>query len=113
MGAVVRFGRVRPQGEIACWRQRGYEAVDCRVKRLQGEIGEKDFEAMSDLLGREGRRLTGAIFEEVIKSRGAKESSRDTRVCEECGATLRRQKQLHTKAVENRHGEITMKFSAP
>lgn len=67
MGAAVRFERVHPQGEVERWRQRGYEAVDCMVKRLQGE---KDCEAMSELLGREGRRLTGAIFEEVIKSRG-------------------------------------------
>jgi hypothetical protein len=105
MGAAVRFERVHPQGEVERWRQRGYEAVDCMVKRLQGE---KDCEAMSELLGREGRRLTGAIFEEVIRSRGAKESSRDTHVCEECGATLRRQSQLHTKTVESRHGEITI-----
>jgi hypothetical protein len=108
MGAVVRFERARPQGEVERWRQRGYEAVDGMVKRLQGELGEKDFEAMSDLLGREGRRLTGAIFEEVLKSRGAKERSQDTQVCEDCGRTLRRQKQLHTKTVESRHGEVTI-----
>jgi hypothetical protein len=78
------------------------------VKRLQSEMGEKDFEAMSDLLGREGRRLTGAIFEEVLKSRGAKERSQDTQVCEDCGRTLRRQKQLHPKTVESRHDEVTI-----
>ena len=74
-------------------------AVDQMVEQLRDEIGGKDFEELSALLGREGQRLTGAIFEEVIKSRGANESSRDTHVGEDCGRTLKRQKPLPTKTV--------------
>jgi hypothetical protein len=76
---------VRQQDEVERWRQRGYEAVDQRVEKLREEIGEQDFEAISDLLGREGRRLKGALFEEVLKSRGAKGRGQDTHICEDCG----------------------------
>lgn len=100
MGVVVRLETVRQQGEVERWRRRGYEAVDQRVEKLRDETEGKDFEALSALLGREGQELTGAIFEEVLKSRGAKERSQDTQVCEACGRTLKRQKQLHTKTVD-------------
>jgi hypothetical protein len=106
MGAVVRLETVRQPGEVERWRQRGYEAVDEMVAKLQGEIDGKDFEALSVLLGREGQKLTGALFEEVLKSRGAKERAQDTHVCEDCGRTLKRQRALHTKTVESRHGEV-------
>jgi hypothetical protein len=108
MGVVVRLETVRQQGEVERWRRRGYEAVDEMVAKLWDEVEGKDFEALSELLGREGQRLTGTLFEEVLKSRGAEERDQDTHVCEDCGRTLRRQKHLHTKTVESRHGEVTI-----
>jgi hypothetical protein len=108
MGTVVRLETVCQQVEVERWRRRGYEAVDEMVEKLRDEIGGKDFEELSALLGREGRRRTGAIFEEVLRSRGAEERSRDTQVCEDCGRTLKRQRRLHTKTVESRHGEVTI-----
>ncbi len=108
MGVVVRLETVRQQGEVERWRRRGYEAVDEMVAKLWDEVEGKDFEALSELLGREGQRLTGTLFEEVLKSRGAEERDQDTHVCEDCGRTLRRQKYLHTKTVESRHGEVTI-----
>ena len=106
MGVVVRLETVRQQGEVERWRRRGYEAVDQMVEKLRDEIGGKDFEALSALLGREGQKLTGTLFEEVLKSRGVKQRGQDTHICEDCGRTLKRQKQLHTKTVESRHGEV-------
>jgi hypothetical protein len=50
------------------------------VEKLRDEIGGKDFEELSALLGREGRRLTGALFEEVLKSRGG-ERARPGQAC--------------------------------
>jgi hypothetical protein len=108
MGTGVRLETVRQHGEVERGRRRGYEAVDEMVEKLRDEIGGKDFEELSALLGREGRRLTGALFEEVLKSRGAKERDQDRHVCEDCGRMLKWQKQLHTKTVESRHGEVTI-----
>jgi hypothetical protein len=108
MGTGVRLETVRQHGEVERWRRRGYEAVDEMVEKLRDEIGGNDFEELSALLGREGRRLTGALFEEVLKSRGAKERDQDRHVCEDCGRMLKWQKQLHTKTVESRHGEVTI-----
>jgi hypothetical protein len=38
MGVVVRLEAVRGQGEVEGWRQRGYEAVDQMIEKLQGEL---------------------------------------------------------------------------
>lgn len=59
-------------------------------------------------LGRQGQKLTGALFEEVLKSRGATERGQDRHICEEGGGTLKRQKQLHPRTGESRHGEVTI-----
>jgi hypothetical protein len=108
MGTVVQLEAIRQQGEVERWRQRGYQAVDEMVAKLRSEIDGKDFEALSAVLGREGQKLTGALFEEVLKSRGATERDQDRHICEECGRTLKRQKQLHPRTVESRHGEVTI-----
>jgi hypothetical protein len=106
MGVVVRLEAVRQQSEVERWRQRGYKAVDEMVTKLRDELDGKDFEARSALLGREGQKLTGALFEEVLKSRGANECGQATPICEECGRTLKRQQQMHSRTVESRHGEV-------
>jgi uncharacterized protein UPF0236 len=44
----------------------------------------------------------------VRRSRGAKEAATRPQVCEECGRTLARQRQVHRRTIERRHGEITI-----
>ena len=108
MGAVVKLATVRQQHEEEKWRAIGYQAIDQMVKKLSAEIDGKSFEELSDLLRREGQAVTGAILEEVLRSRGAKELSAPTHVCAECGRTLRRQPKLHRRTIESRHGEIAI-----
>ena len=106
MGAVVDLAAVRQQNEEEKWQQAGYQAVDRMVNKIKDQIEGKSFEEISDLLRQEGHSITGAILEEVIKSRGAKQISHATYVCEECGRTLKRQPQLRQRTIESRHGEI-------
>lgn len=106
MGAVVQLALVRQQQEEERWREVGYRAIDEMVKKLTAESEGKSFEELSDLLRRAGQAVTGAIFEEVLRSRGTKERSALTHVCEDCGRTLPRQLALHRRTIESRHGEL-------
>jgi hypothetical protein len=106
MGAVVQLAQVRQQQEEERWREVGYRAIDEMVKKLTAESEGKSFEELSNLLRREGQVVTGAILEEVLRSRGARERSALTSVCEECGRTLPRQLQLPRRTIESRHGEL-------
>lgn len=106
MGAVVHLAQIRQQQEEERWRAVGYQAIDEMVKKLTVESEGKNFEELSELLQREGRALTGALLAEVLRSRGAKEAAARTHVCEECGRTLPRQRQLHRRTIESRHGEL-------
>ena len=106
MGAVIRLEQYRQKSEAESWRQAGYAAVDQMVKKLEKEIAGKSFEELSDLLLREGQSVTGAILQEVLKSRGARERAATRQVCEECGRSLTRQPKLHRRRIESRHGEI-------
>src|SRR5215475_152471 len=109
MGAVVRIEQYREKTEIEKWRQAGYAAVDEMVKKLSKDIEGKDFQELSEKLRQEGQTVTGAILEEVIKSRGAKQGAAETHVCEECGRSLKRQKKLQERTIESLHGEIKIK----
>ncbi len=106
MAAVIKLEVIRQEKEEEEWRQAGYRAVDEMVKKLKGQVGGKSFEEISDLLRLEGKSITGAILEEVIKSRGAEQAKAQEHICEECGRTLKRQTQMHRKTIESRHGEI-------
>jgi hypothetical protein len=106
MGAVVHLAQIRQQQEEERWRAVGYQAIDEMVKKLTVESEGKTFEELSALLQREGRTLTGALLAEVLRSRGAKEAAARTHVCAECGRTLPRQRQLHRRTIESRHGEL-------
>jgi hypothetical protein len=106
MGAVVQLAQVRQQQEEERWRAVGYRAIDEMVKKLTMESEGKSFEELSELLRREGQAVTGALLEEVLRSRGARERSALTHICEECGRTLPRQLQLHRRTIESRHGEL-------
>jgi hypothetical protein len=106
MGAVVQLARVRQQQEEERWREVGYRAIDEMVKKLTAESEGKSFEELSDLLRKAGQAVTGAILEEVLRSRGSKERSAPTHVCEDCGRTLPRQVPLHKRTIESRQGEL-------
>jgi len=106
MGAVVHLAQVRQQQEEERWRAVGYRAIDEMIKKLTMASAGKSFEELSDLLRREGQTVTGALLGEVVRSRGAKELAARTHVCEECGRTLSRQRQLHRRTIESRHGEL-------
>lgn len=106
MAAVLELAAFRLQNEEEKWRQAGYEAVDLMVKKIKEQIAGKSFEEISDLLRREGHSLTGAILQEVIKSRGAQQINQAVYVCDECGRTLKRQPHLRHRTIESLHGEI-------
>jgi hypothetical protein len=106
MGAGVHLAQVRQQQEAERWRAVGYRASDEMLQTLTMESQGKSFEELSDLVRQEGQAVTGALLGEVLRSRGARELSATTHVCEECGRTLARQRQLHRRTIESRHGEI-------
>jgi len=106
MGAVIHLAQVRQQQDEDRWRAVGYQALDEMVNKLSMASDGKNFEELSALLLQEGRTVTGALLEEVLRSRGAKEAAARTHVCEECGRTLARQRQVHRRTIESRHGEI-------
>jgi len=108
MGAVVHLAQVRQQQDEERWRAVGYQAIDEMVQKLTMSSAGKTFEELSALLLREGRTLTGALLAEVLRSRGAKEAAARTHVCEECGRTLARQRQVHRRTIESRHGELAI-----
>lgn len=108
MGAVVHLAQVRQQQEEERWRAVGYQAIDEMIDKLSMASEEKTFEEWSALLLREGRIVTGALFAEVLRSRGAQATAAQTHVCEECGRTLVRQRQGHRRTLESRHGEIVI-----
>lgn len=106
MGAVVQIKQYRQKSDAEVWRQAAYAAVDQMIEKLEKEVEGKAFEEISDLLRREGQGVTGAVLEEVLKSRGSEARAATTHVCEECGRSLTRQPKLHHRTLESRHGEI-------
>ncbi len=58
------------------------------------------------MLRREGQAVTGAVFAEVLKSRGAQARAATTHICEGCGRSLTRQPKLQRRTLESLHGEI-------
>lgn len=108
MGAVINLSAVRQQTAEERWRQAGYQAVDEMVKKIKDQIVEKDFQEISELMRQEGQSITGAILQEVIRSRSMAEKARQSYVCPECGRTLRGQRKLRQRTVESLHGEISI-----
>ena len=106
MGAVVQLKQYRQQSEAETWRQAGYAAIDQMIDKLKDEIEGKGFEELSELLRSKGQSVTGAILEEVLKSRGASQFAATTHVCEECGRTLTRHTKPHRRQLESLHGEV-------
>ncbi len=106
MGAVFQFESYRQKSEVESWRQVAYAAVDQMIEKLNKEVEGKGFEELSELLRREGKTVRSAVFEQALKSRGAKERLATTHVCEGCGRSLTRQPQLRSRKVESLHGEV-------
>jgi hypothetical protein len=106
MGAVVRLEQYRQQSDAEKWRQAGYKAIDQMIDKLKDKTEGKGFEEISEMLRREGQSVTGAILEEMLKSRGASQRAALTYVCEECGRTLRRQGKPHRRKLESLHGAL-------
>ena len=106
MGAVIHLARVREEQEAERWREGGYRAIDEMVRKLSMASTGKGFEELSDLVRQEGQAVTGALWGEVVRSRGAKELTALTHGCEECGRTLSRQRPLQRRTIESRHGEL-------
>lgn len=106
MGAVLQFEPYRQKSEVESWRQAGYAAVDQMIEKLSQEVEGKGFEELSELLRRAGKSVTGAVFEEVLKSRGAQERLATTQVCAGCGRSLTRQSKLQSRKVESLHGSV-------
>ena len=106
MGAVVQFKQYRQQSEVESLRQAGYRAIDEMVEKLKDQIEGKGLEELSKTIRCEGQSVTGAILEEAIKIRGAKQLSATTYVCQECGRTLHRHPKLHERTLETLHGEV-------
>lgn len=106
MGAVIQLAKVREQQEAERWREGGYRVIDEMVKKLTRGSTGKTFEELSDLVRQEGQAVTGALWGEVVRSRGAKELAARTHVCEERGRTLARQRHLQRRTIESRHGEL-------
>lgn len=106
MGAVLEFAPYRQKSDVESWRQAAYAAVDQMIEKLDKEVEGKGFEELSELLRREGKTVTAAVFAEVLKSRGAKQRLATTHECEGCGRSLTRQPQLRRRKVESLHGEV-------
>ena len=106
MGAVVQFKQYRQQSEVESLRQAGYRAIDEMVEKLKDQIEGQGLEELSETIRREGQSVTGALLEEAIRIRGAKQLSATTYVCQECGRTLRRHPKLHERKLETLHGEV-------
>ena len=59
--------------DLERWQQAGYAAVDQLVVQLKDQIEGKDVEEISNLLREEGKKLTAALFEQMINSLGKEE----------------------------------------
>jgi hypothetical protein len=106
MGAVVHLDAVWQQQGEGRWRQAGHKAVDEMGRKIKDKVAGQSFEGIGELLRQEGRSVTGAILQEVIRSQGAREQARDSYVCQGCGRILRRQPTLRSRTIESLHGEI-------
>ena len=98
MGAVVQIEQYRHKREVEQWRQVGYAAVDQMIEKLNKEVEEQGLEELSELLRRAGQAVTGAVFAEVLKSRGAEACAAATHICEGCGRSLTRRPKLQRLA---------------
>lgn len=96
-----------PQSDLERWRQAGYAAVDRLVVQLKDQIKGKDVEELSNLLREEGKKLTAALFEQMINSLGKDELAAKTHPCPECNRTLKSPRNMR-RTMDTQHGRITL-----
>ncbi len=77
------------------------------IEDLQANLGGKDLEQISTHLLEQGQLITGALLEEVLKTRGADELERTQYPCPGCGDILCK-KSDKSKDIETRHGKISV-----
>lgn len=109
VGGAELFQSERQQSDLEKWRQAGYAAVDRLVEQLKEQIEGKDVdvEEMSNLLREEGKRVTAAVFEQMLNSVGKEELQAKTHICSECSRTLTAPKNLR-RTIDTQHGRIAL-----
>lgn len=93
--------------DLERWRQAGYAAVDQLVTQFSNQITGKDVEELSNLLKEEGKKITAALFEQMINSLGKKELEAKLHACPECNRTLRSPRNMR-RTIDTQHGRIAL-----
>jgi hypothetical protein len=107
MVTVINLREIQQPRIEEKWKEAGYKAIDEMVKNLKDKIEEKqDFQAISEIVKKEGQKVNRAIMQEVINEQGAKERAREKYVCQDCGKMLTKQPQMRSRIVESLNGEI-------
>jgi len=113
MGAVCLLSKESPvingieQSDLERWRHAGYAAVNNLVVELKDQIVGKDVEEISLLLKEEGKKLTAALFEQMINSLGKEELQAKTHACPECNKTLKFSRNMR-RTIDTQHGRIAL-----
>jgi len=90
---------------VESWRKVTFEAVDRVIKNLQANLDDQDLEQISTRLLEQGQLITGALLQEVLKSRGGEEINRTHYPCPGCGQILCK-KSDKSREIETRHGQV-------
>ena len=108
MGSVLRLERsAGKRNDIGTWRRVTFAAVEKVIEGLQAKLDGKDLEQISTHLLEQGQLITGALLQEVLKTRGADEIERTHYPCPGCGDILCK-KGDKSKDIETRHGEVSV-----
>ncbi len=106
MGLVLRLERgANKNNGVETWRRVTFEAVEKVIEGLQTSLDGKDFEQISTHLLEQGQQITGALFQEVLKTRGIKEIERSQYPCPGCGRILCKRDDK-SRDLETRHGKV-------
>lgn len=108
MGSVLRLAQSAGKNHgVEKWKQVTFAAVEKVIEGLHGNLDGKDLEQISTQLLTQGQVITGALLQEVLKTRGAEEIARTQYPCPHCGDILCK-KGDKSRDVETRHGKISV-----
>lgn len=109
MGVVVRLERPAKAGNIGIeeWKRVTVAAVEKVIEKLWTGCKGKDLEQISDGLLVDGQQITGALLQEVLKTRGANELERMQYPCPACGDILYKRSDK-SRDIETRHGHVSV-----
>jgi hypothetical protein len=108
MGSVLRLERSAGKNNgVDTWRRVTFAAVEKVIEGLQTNLDGKDLEQISTHLLEQGQLITGALLQEVIKTRGTKEIERTQFPCPGCGDILCK-KDDKSRDIETRHGKVSV-----